>query len=134
MSDGIINLFTDSDKEFNLFNTAYLNEISMMPQKNLAIEILKKLIAEQVHLYQRTNLVKAQKFSDLLSRSMNSYMNGMLTNEEVIDELMKMAQDMAKASKEGNDLGLSDEEMAFYDALTKPESVRDFYSNEQLLR
>lgn len=117
-----------------MFNTAYLNEISMMPQKNLAIEILKKLIAEQVHLYQRTNLVKAQKFSDLLSRSMNSYMNGMLTNEEVIDELMKMAQDMAKASKEGNDLGLSDEEMAFYDALTKPESVRDFYSNEQLLR
>lgn len=132
-SDGIINLFTDSDKEFNLFNTAYLNEISMISQKNLAIEILKKLIAEQVHLYQRTNLVKAQKFSDLLSRSMNSYMNGMLTNEEVIDELMKMAQDMAKASKEGNDLGLSDEEMAFYDALTKPESVRDFYSNEQLI-
>ena len=48
-------------------------------------------------------------------------------------QLMKMAQDMATASKEGNDLGLSDEEMAFYDALTKPESVKDFYSNEQLV-
>lgn len=132
-SDGIINLFTDADKEFNLFNSAYLNEISRMPQKNLSIEILKKLIAEQVHLYQKTNLVKAQKFSDLLTKAMNSYLNGMLTNEEVIDELMKMAQDMATASKEGNNLGLSDEEMAFYDALTQPDAVKDFYSNDQLV-
>ncbi|WP_416196098.1 type I restriction endonuclease subunit R [Selenomonas sp.] len=132
-SDGIVNLFTDANKEFNLFNTAYLKEISQMPQKNLSIEILKKLIAEQVHLYQRTNLVKAQQFSDLLNRAMNSYLNGMLTNEEVIDELMKMAQDMATAKQEGNDLGLSDEEMAFYDALTRPEAVKDFFSNEQLV-
>ena len=132
-SDGIVNLFTDANKEFNLFNTAYLKEISQMPQKNLSIEILKKLIAEQVHLYQRTNLVKAQQFSDLLNRAMNSYLNGMLTNEEVIDELMKMAQDMATAKQEGNDLGLSDEEMAFYDALTRPETVKDFFSNEQLV-
>ena len=57
----------------------------------------------------------------------------MLTNEEVIDELMKMAQDMATAKQEGNDLGLSDEEMAFYDALTRPEAVKDFFSNEQLV-
>jgi type I restriction enzyme R subunit len=132
-SDGVINLFTDADKEFNLFNASYLQEISQMPQKNLSIEILKKLIAEQVHLYKRTNLVKSQKFSELLNKAMNSYLNGMLTNEEVIDELMKMAHDMAKASKEGNDLGLSDEEMAFYDALTKPEAVKDFYSNDDLV-
>ena len=132
-SEGIVNLFTDADKEFNLFNQSYLKEISRMPQKNLSIEILKKLIAEQVHVYQKTNLVKAQKFSDLLNRSMNSYLNGMLTNEEVIDELMKMAQDMATANQAGNDLGLSDEEMAFYDALTKPEAVKDFYTNEQLV-
>ena len=104
-----------------------------MPQKNLSIEILKKLIAEQVHLYQRTNLVKSQKFSDMLSKAMHSYLNGMLTNEEVIDELMKMAQDMANASKAGNALGLSDEEMAFYDALTRPEAVKDVYTNDQLV-
>ena len=102
-----------------------------MPQKNLSIEILKKLIAEQVHLYQRTNLVKSQKFSDILSKAMHSYLNGMLTNEDVIDELMKMAQDMANASKAGNALGLSDEEMAFYDALTRPEAVKDVYTNDQ---
>ena len=132
-SDGIINLFTDANKEFNIFNEAYLQEISKMPQKNLSIEILKKLIAEQVHLYQRTNLVKAQKFSDMLNRSMHSYLNGMLTNEEVIEELMKMAQDMASANRKGNSLGLTDEELAFYDALTRPEAVKDFYTNDQLV-
>lgn len=90
-SDSIINLFTDANKEFNLFNEKYLQEISKMPQRNLAIEILKKLIAEQVRLYRKTNLVKAQKFSEMLNRAMNSYLNGLLTNEEVIEELMKMA-------------------------------------------
>ena len=104
-----------------------------MPEKNTAVELLKKLIAEQVHIYQRTNLVKSEQYSDLLSRTMNSYLNGMLTNEEVIDELMKMAKDMAKANSEKNDLGLTDEEMAFYDALTRPEAVKDFYTNDQLV-
>lgn len=132
-SDGIINLFTDANKEFNLFNEKYLQEISKMPQRNLAIEILKKLIAEQVRLYRKTNLVKAQKFSEMLNRAMNSYLNGLLTNEEVIEELMNMAQDMASANSKGNELGLTDEEMAFYDALTRPESVKDFYTNEQLV-
>ena len=57
----------------------------------------------------------------------------MITNEEVIEELMKMAQDIANAHEAGNAMGLSDEELAFYDALTKPEAVKDFYSNEQLI-
>lgn len=132
-SDGVINLFTDVDKEFNIFDTAFMKEISNMPEKNMAVELLKKLIAEQVHIYQRTNLVKSQKYSDLLNRAMNSYLNGMLTNEEVIDELMKMAKDMAASAKAENSMGLTNEEMAFYDALTKPQAVKDFYTNEQLV-
>ena len=132
-SDGVINLFSDVDKEFNIFDTAFMSEISRMPEKNTAVELLKKLIAEQVHIYQRTNLIKSQQFSELLNRTMNFYLNGMLTNEEVIDELLKMAKDMAKENNEKNDLGLSDEEMAFYDALTKPEAVKDFYTNDQLV-
>lgn len=133
-SDGVINLFTDVDKEFNLFDTAFIKEVSEMPEKNTAVELLKKLIAEQVHTYQRTNLVKSEKYSDLLNQTMNSYLNGMLTNEEVIDELMKMAKDMAASKNEENSMGLSDEEMAFYDALTKPQAVKDFYTNDQLIQ
>lgn len=132
-SDGVINLFSDVDKEFNIFDTAFMQEISKMPEKNMAVELLKKLIAEQVHVYQKTNLVKSQKYSELLSRSLNAYLNGMLTNEEVIEELLKMAEEMAKSAQAENSMGLTSEEMAFYDALTRPEAVKDFYSNDQLI-
>ena len=126
-------LFSDIDTGFSLFDPKFLDEISKMKEKNLAVELLKKLIAEQVSLYKRTNLVKSEKFSDMLSRAMKAYLNGMLSNEEVIQELMKMAKDMADASQEGNDLGLSAEELAFYDAITKPEVVMDFYENDELV-
>lgn len=132
-SDGVINLFTDVDTEFNLFNTAFMEEVAKMPEKNLSIELLKKLIAEQVKIYKRTNIVKSQEFSSMLDRIVKSYLNGMLTNEEVIEELMKMAQDISNAHKAGDEMGLSDEELAFYDALTRPEAVRDFYTNDQLI-
>lgn len=132
-SEGVINLFSDVGQEFSLFDPKFLAEIAKMKQKNLAIELLKKLIAEQVRIYSRTNLVKSEKFSEKIQRIMNSYLNGMLSNEEVIDELMKMAKDISDANDEGNALGLSAEELAFYDALTKPQAVRDVYENEQLV-
>ena len=132
-SEGVINLFSDIDTGFSLFDPKFLDEISKMKEKNLAVELLKKLVAEQVSLYKRTNLVKSEKFSDMLSRAMKAYLNGMLSNEEVIQELMKMAKDMANASQEGNDLGLTAEELAFYDAITKPEAVKDFYENDELV-
>lgn len=132
-SDGVINLFSDVKREFSLFDPEFLEEVSRMKEKNLAVELLKKLIAEQIHVYRRTNVVKSEKFSEIIQRTMNSYLNGMLTNEEVIQELLRLARDMARAKEEGNKLGLTDEEMAFYDALTKPEAIKDFYENEALI-
>lgn len=132
-SDGVINLFSDVDKEFNLFSIAFMEKISKIPEKNLSIALLKKLIAEQVKLYKRTNIVKSQQFSEMLNGIVKRYLNGMLTNEAVIEELMKMAKDISDANKNGNELGLSEEELAFYDALTRPEAVKDFYTNEELI-
>ena len=132
-SEGVINLFKDTDKEFNLFNTAFMQEIAKMPEKNLSVELLKKLIAEQVKIYKRTNVVKSEDFSVMLDRIVKSYLNGMLTNEQVIAELMKMAEDIAEAHKAGEAMGLTDEELAFYDALTRPEAVKDFYTNDELV-
>lgn len=132
-SEGVINLFSDVDTGFSLFDPKFLDEIAKMKEKNLAVEILKKLLAEQVSIYRRTNLVKSEKFSEMLSRAMKAYLNGMLSNEEVIAELMKMAKDMANAHAEGDSLGLTDEELAFYDALTRPEAVKDLYQNEELV-
>ena len=132
-SDGVINLFADIKEGFSLFDPKFLEEISKMKEKNVAIEILKKLIAEQVSVYRHTNVVKSELFSEKLQRAMNAYLNGMLTNEEVIEELKKMAAEIAAAVDCSNQLGLSVEEIAFYDALTKPQAVKDFYDNDQLV-
>ena len=132
-SDGVINLFADVNEKLSLFDAGFLEEISKMKEKNLAFELLKQLIAEQVHIYKRTNVVKSEKFSELLQKNINAYLNGMITNKEVIDELLKLAKDIADAKNAGEDLGLSVEELAFYDALTKPEAVKDFYENDELI-
>ena len=84
-SDGVINLFSDIKEEFSLFDPKFLQEVANMKEKNLAVELLKKLISEQVSVYRRTNVVKSEKFSDIMQRAINSYLNGMLTNEEVIE-------------------------------------------------
>ena len=87
-SDGVINLFSDKEQVFSLFDPKFLEEISKMKEKNLAVELLKRLFAEQVHIYKRTNLVKSEKFSEIMQSAMNRYLNGMLTNEEVIQEML----------------------------------------------
>ena len=132
-SDGVINLFSDVKEEFSLFDPKFLEEISKMKEKNLAVELLKKLIAEQVQIYRRTNVVKSEKFSEIIQGVMNRYLNGMLTNEEVIEELLKMAQQIREAHDAGDELGLSEDELAFYDALTKPQAIKDFYENDELI-
>lgn len=132
-SDGVINLFSDIHEEFSIFDTRFLDEVSKMKEKNLALELLKKLIADQLQIYRRTNVVKSEKFSDIIQRTINSYLNGMLSNEEVIQELLNLAKQIKMAKEAGNQLGLTDEEMAFYDALTKPEAIHDFYHNDELI-
>ena len=132
-SDGVINLFSDVKEEFSLFDPKFLEDVAKMKEKNLAVELLKKLIAEQIRIYRRTNVVKSEKFSEIIQRTMNAYLNGMLTNEQVIEELMKMAKDIANATKAGQEMGLTADELAFYDALTKPQAVKDFYENSELI-
>lgn len=134
-SEGVINLFDSQDvgERFSLFDPNVLEEIAKMKEKNIVVEILKKLMAEQIAIYRRTNVVQATTFSEKITLLMNTYYNGLITNEEVIKELLKAAEEIKALKDEGQALGLSEEEMAFYDALTKPEAIKDFYSNEQLV-
>ena len=132
-SEGVINLFSDIKEEFSIFDPNFLEEVSKMKEKNLAVELLKKLIAEQVSVYRKTNIVKSEKFSDILQRSLNSYLNGMLTNEQVIEEMLNLAKQIVEAHNEGNELGLTDEELAFYDALTKPRVKKDLKEHKELI-
>lgn len=105
-SDGVINLFSDIKDEFSLFDPKFLEEVASMKEKNLAVELLKKLIAEQVSVYRRTNVVKSEKFSEIMQRSLNAYLNGMLTNEEVIEEMLNLAKQIAAAKRKVTSLGL----------------------------
>ena len=132
-SDGVINLFSDIKEEFSLFDPKFLQDVANMKEKNLAIELLKRLISNQVSVYRRTNVVKSEKFSEIMQRSLNAYLNGMLTNEEVIAEMLKLAKQIAADREEGEKLGLTADELAFYDALVKPQAIKDFYENEELI-
>ena len=132
-SDGVLNLFTDKKEEFSIFDPNFLAEIAKMKHKNLSVELLRLLIDEQVHIYKKRNVVQSKKFSEMIQTVMNRYLNGMLTNEQVIKELLEMAKLIREAHKAGDDLGLTEEELAFYDALTKPQAIKDFYKNEELI-
>lgn len=132
-SEGVINLFSDIKEEFSLFDPKFLQDVANMKEKNIAVELLKKLIAEQVVVYKRTNVVKSEKFSEIMQRTLNSYLNGMLTNEEVIEEMLNLAKQIAEAQKAGDKLGLTTDELAFYDALTKLQAIKDFYKNDELI-
>lgn len=132
-AEGVIDLFEEDSVEISLFDEAFLEELSHMKQRNIAVESLKRLIKEQVKAYQKTSVVKAAKFSEMLQSTLNAYLNGMLTNAQVIEELVKMAKEMMQDRSEAEALGLTDEEMAFYDAITKPQAVKDFYDNDQLV-
>lgn len=132
-SEGVLNLFSDINEEISIFDPKILAEIAGMKEKNLALELLKKLIAEQIKVYKVTNTVRSEQFSKMLQETMNRYLNGLLTNEEVIKEILDLAKQIQEAQKEGDDLGLSAEELAFYDALNRPEAIKDFYKNDELI-
>lgn len=132
-SDGVINLFGDKKVEFSLFDEAFLKEIKNMKERNIAIELLKKLMHEKIKQQKKTNIIQSDLFSEMLQLCLSNYMKGLLTNEEVTEELLKMAQQMKQAEAEAGDLGLTPEEKAFYDALSTPEGVRQAYSDEEFV-
>jgi type I restriction enzyme R subunit len=118
--------------EVSILSEEFLNEVRDMKQKNLAVEMLKKLLEGNIKAMERRNLVKSEKFSEKLKKALNKYRNQAITNAEVIEELIKMAHEIKKMKDDEASLGLSDDEIAFYDALTADEIVRDFMEDETL--
>jgi len=135
-SQGVINLFPiegGKKHDFSLFDEVFQKEIRKMKEKNLAVRLLERLLKERIHSFERTNVVQSKKFSDLLNMALSNYLKGMLTNEEVIEELLKMAEEIKQNEEESNKLGLTVEEKAFYDALSSPEGIREAYTDEQFV-
>lgn len=133
ISEGVINLFEDRQAPFSLFDSEFMEKLSKIKTKNIAVELLKRLITEQIKVFKRTDVVQSKKFSEIIQGIISRYLNGMLTNEEVIQELLGLAREIREAAGQGKELGLTTEEIAFYHALTKPQAVMDFYTNDQLV-
>lgn len=132
--DGVLSVYADfgDNQSFSLFDPKFFEEIRKMKQKNLAFESLKKIVSDQVKSYRRTNLVKSKKFSDIMQEAVNKYVNGQITNEQVIENLVELAKELIEEGKKGKELGLTSEELAFYDALSKPENINAFCTDEKL--
>ena len=118
--------------EISILSEEFLKEVQEMKQKNLAVEMLKKLLEGNIKTMEKRNLVKSEKFSERLTKALNKYRNQALTNAEVIEELIRMAHDIKKMREEEAELGLSDDEIAFYDALTADDIVKELMEDETL--
>lgn len=118
--------------EVSILSEEFLEEVKAMKEKNLAAEMLKKLLEGNLKSMERTNLVKSEKFSEKLKKTLNKYRNQAITNAEVIEELIKMAHDLRNMKTREEELGLSKDEIAFYDALIDDEAVKEFMTDETL--
>ena len=132
-STGVINVINVSE-EVSLFDPEFLDRVRALESSNLTRTILEKLLDDEVKVYTKTNLVKAEEFSELLKNTRNKYINGHITNDEVIEELIKIAKLLREAHLEGENLGLTEEELAFYNAIALPENIHDFYDDETLIK
>lgn len=132
-SGGVINLFENQTREFSLFDENFVEEVRKMKKKNIAAQLLERLLKERIRDFERTNLVQSKKFSEMLNNALSNYLKGMLTNEQVIEELLALAQAIKDSETKANELGLTREEKAFYDALTSPEGIKNAFSDEQFV-
>lgn len=134
-TDGVIDLSKVEDETVSIFDPKFLTSLSRMKEKNLAYELLRKLIDDQIKGYRKKSVTQAKKYSELMQGMVNGYLNGQLTNAEVFEEMLKMAKEMLSENQKAKELGLTEEEFAFYEALTQPQAIADYYRerNDELV-
>src|SRR3989339_228677 len=127
-SDKVIDIFEAAGiekPELSILSDEFLLEVQGMNHKNLAIELLKKILNDEIKSRLRTNLVKSKKFLEMLESAIKKYQNNLLTTAQIIEELIRIAKEVKESDKEGEKLGLSTEEVAFYNALETNDSAVD---------
>jgi type I restriction enzyme R subunit len=125
-SDEVIDIFKAAglDKpDISILSDEFLDEFRRIPQKNLAVEMLKKLLQDEIRTKARNNLIQSKQFSELLEETIRRYQNRTIEAAQIIEELVRMAKDFKKAMNRGEDLGLTEDEVAFYDALETNDSA-----------
>lgn len=118
--------------DISILSDEFLEEVKGIPQKNLALELLRRLLDGKIKAIAKKNVVQAKKFSEILESSVNKYAKRSLETAEVIKVLVDMAKDMNELHKRGDELGLTEDELAFYDAISSNDSAKEFYENDIL--
>ena len=137
VADGITDVFKVAGLEkpdLSILSDKFLAEVSKIPQKNLAVELLQRLLREEVQTRFKTNVVKQKRFSELLQASLNKYANRSIEAAQVIEELIAMAKQFRDEAEKVEAMGLSVAEVAFYDALANNQSAHDLMGDQVLMK
>jgi type I restriction enzyme R subunit len=133
--EGVIDLFAAAGlkkPDISILSDEFLHEVSNMPQKHLAVELLRKLLEGEIKTLRRKNIVRARSFSEMLERTIRRYQNRAVEAVKVIEELIEMAKELRSSDLRGKELGLTEEELAFYDALETNDSAVKVLGDEKL--
>ncbi|HHM05048.1 MAG TPA: DUF3387 domain-containing protein, partial [Gammaproteobacteria bacterium] len=133
--EGVIDVFAAAGLEkpdISILSDEFLAEMRGMPQRNLAVELLQKLLKGEIKTRRRRNLVQARSFAEMLEQSLRRYQNRAIEAAQVIEELIQLAKEMREADRRGEELGLSEDELAFYDALETNDSAVAVLGDETL--
>ncbi len=133
--EGIIDVFAAAGlkrPDISILSDQFLAEVRGLKHKNVAAELLAKLLKDEIKLRSTRNIVQSRQFSEMLKATLNAYHNRAIATQEVIEELIKLAKEMSAATKRGVDLGLNDDEVAFYDALAANQSAVQAMGNDEL--
>ena len=134
-SEGVLDIFSAAGLEkpdISVLSDEFLAEVRDMPQRNLAVELLQKLLKGELAVRRRKNVVQARSFAEMLEHTLRRYQNRAVEAAQVIEELIQLAQELRQASARGEKLGLSDDEVAFYDALETNDSAVQVLGDETL--
>ncbi|MBK9257678.1 MAG: type I restriction endonuclease subunit R [Saprospiraceae bacterium] len=135
VSDEVVDIFDAAGlkkPDISILSDEFLAEVKGMEHKNLALELLKKLLNDEIKTRQKTNLVQSKKFSEMLEQAVKNYQNNLITSAQVIDEMIRLAKDIKDADRKGTDLGLDFREYAFYSALEVSNSAVAVLGDEVL--
>jgi type I restriction enzyme R subunit len=131
----VLDVFTAAGLEkpdISILSDQFLDEVRELPQKNVAVELLRKLLSDEIKTRRRKNVVEARSFADMLEQAIRRYQNRSIESAAVIEELIDLAREMREADKRGEELGLSEAELAFYDALSVNDSAVEVLGDETL--
>jgi type I restriction enzyme R subunit len=133
--NGIVDIYKAAGiktPDISILSEEFLEEVRGLPHRNLALELLRKLLNDEIKTVSRRNLVQSRSFAQMLDQSINKYHNRSIEAAQVIEELIQLAKEMKEAHKRGDDLGLSEDELAFYDALEVNDSAVKVLGDETL--